>query len=126
MARRKSKRISLIDIIIKGMEEKKAENIILLDLASIDNTVSDMFVVCHGNSNTQVKAISEAIVSCTKKEFGEKPWHNEGNENSEWVLLDYVNVVAHVFNKSAREYYDIEGMWSDVEIKGKTNSLYAK
>ena len=106
----------LIAFIIKGIEEVKGENIQLLDLREIENTVCDYFIICSGNSNTQVNAISGSIQKIVSKELKDKPWHIEGQTNSEWILMDYVNVAVHVFQKHVREYYDIESLWGDAKI----------
>ncbi len=106
----------LIAVIIKGIDDVKGENIQLLDLRDIENTVCDYFIVCSGNSNTQVNAISGSVQKAVGKELKDKPWHVEGQINSEWVLMDYVNVVVHVFQKHVREYYDIESLWGDAKI----------
>ncbi len=101
--------------IIKGMEEVKAQEIQILDLRSIENTVCDYFVICSGTSNTQVNAIVNSVQKIVSKSLKEKPWHIEGSENAEWVLMDYVHVVVHVFQKHIREFYDIEGLWGDAK-----------
>jgi len=106
----------LIATIIKGIEEVKGEDIQLLDLREIDNTVCDYFVVCSGSSNTQVNAISGSVQKTVSKELRDKAWHIEGQNNAEWVLMDYVNVVVHIFQKQFREYYDIESLWGDAKI----------
>lgn len=106
----------LIAVIIKGIDDVKGEDIQLLDLRDIDNTVCDYFVICSGNSNTQVNAISGSVQKAVSKELKDKPWHVEGQNNSEWVLMDYVNVVVHVFQKHVREFYDIESLWGDAKI----------
>lgn len=106
----------LIAVIIKGIDEVKGEDIQLLDLREIENTVCDYFVICTGNSNTQVNAISGSIQKIVSKETKDKPWHVEGQANSEWVLMDYVNVVVHIFQKHVREFYDIESLWGDAKI----------
>jgi ribosome-associated protein len=106
----------LIAFIIKGIEEVKGENIQLLDLREIENTVCDYFIICSGNSNTQVNAISGSIQKIVSKELKDKPWHIEGQTNSEWILMDYVNVAVHVFQKHVREFYDIESLWGDAKI----------
>lgn len=107
---------ALITMILKGIEEVKGNDIDILDLREIDNTACDYFIICNGNTNTQVNAISGSIQKIVSKELKEKPWHIEGTENAEWVLMDYVNVVVHVFQKHIREYYDIEGLWGDAKI----------
>jgi len=101
--------------IIKGMEEVKAQEIQILDLRSIENTVCDYFVICSGTSNTQVNAIVNSVQKIVSKSLKEKPWHIEGGDNAEWVLMDYVHVVVHVFQKHIREFYDIEGLWGDAK-----------
>jgi ribosome-associated protein len=106
----------LIAEIIRGIDDVKGENIQLLDLREIENTVCDYFIICSGNSNTQVKAISGSIQKNVSKSLKDKPWHIEGEINSEWVLMDYVNVVVHVFQKQIREFYDIESLWGDAKI----------
>jgi len=103
----------LAEVIIKGMQEKKALDIVCLDLREVDGAVTDFFVVCHGDSTTQVTGIAKAVEEETLKELGEKAWRSEGKENSTWMLMDFVNVVAHVFHKDAREFYNIEALWGD-------------
>lgn len=110
----------LITIILNGIEDVKGQHINILDLREIENTVCDYFIVCEGTSNTQVNAIVNSIQKKVSKEAKDKPWHIEGADNAEWVLMDYVNVVVHVFQKHIREYYDIESLWGDAvttEIK---------
>lgn len=107
----------LADLIVEGMKEVKAHDITVIDLRETIGAVSDYFIVCHGESNTQVSAIARSIEKITSKEMQEKPWHSEGRENAEWILLDYVDVVAHVFYKEAREFYNIEGVWADAPVE---------
>jgi ribosome-associated protein len=107
---------ALIAMILKGIEDVKGNDIDILDLREIDNTACDYFIICNGNSNTQVNAIVGSIQKTVSKELKDKPWHVEGTENAEWVLMDYVNIVVHVFQKHIREYYDIEGLWGDAKI----------
>ncbi|CAM1339806.1 ribosome-associated protein [Tenacibaculum lutimaris] len=106
----------LLAVIIKGIDDVKGEDIQLLDLREIENTVCDYFVVCSANSNTQVNAISGSVQKVVSKELKDKPWHVEGLGNAEWVLMDYVNVVVHIFQKQVREFYDIESLWGDAKI----------
>ena len=113
------KRISadqLIAEIIKGIETVKGQNINILDLREIENTVCDYFIICEGTSNTQVSAISGSIQKTVSKSLKDKPWHVEGEGNAEWVLIDYVNVVVHVFQRHVREFYDIESLWGDAKV----------
>ena len=105
----------LISTILSGIEDVKGNEISILDLREIENTVCDYFIVCEGTSNTQVNAIVNAVQRKVSKELKDKPWHIEGQDNAEWVLMDYVNVVVHVFQKHIREYYDIESLWGDAK-----------
>ena len=106
----------LLANIIKGIEEVKGEDINIMDLRSIDNSSCDYFVICNGNSNTQVSAIMNSVQKTVSKSIQDKPWHVEGGDNAEWILMDYVNIVVHVFQKHIREYYDIESLWGDAKI----------
>ena len=106
----------LIAEIIKGIEDVKGDNISILDLREIENTVCDYFVLCEGNSNTQISAISSAVQKNVSKTLKDKPWHVEGESNAEWVLLDYVNIVVHVFQRDVRQFYNLEGLWGDAKI----------
>jgi ribosome-associated protein len=106
---------NLIAQIILGVEEVKGLDIKLLDLRLLDNTVCDYFVVCSGTSNTHVSAIVQSIQKIVSKALKEKPYHTEGLDNAEWVLMDYINVVVHVFQKPTREFYNIEELWGDAE-----------
>lgn len=115
MTERNTNADHLITTIIGGIEDVKGKEITLLDLREIENTVCDYFIVCEGTSNTQVNAIVNSIQKQVSKITKDKPWHIEGTENAEWVLLDYVNVVVHVFQKHIREYYDIESLWGDAK-----------
>jgi len=112
----------LIAVILEGIEDVKGQNINILDLRDIENTVCDYFIICEGTSNTQVNAIVNSVQKKVSKQIKDKPWHIEGSENAEWVLMDYVNVVVHVFQKHKREYYDIESLWGDaVTTQVKSN-----
>ena len=105
----------IVSEIIKGIEEVKGQEIQILDLRDLENTVCDYFVICSGTSNTQVNAIVNSVQKLVSKRLREKPWHIEGSDNAEWVLMDYVHVVVHVFQKHIREFYDIEGLWGDAK-----------
>lgn len=105
----------LIATILTGIEEVKGKEITILDLRALENTVCDYFIICEGTSNTQVNAIVNSIQKQVSKTIKDKPWHIEGTDNAEWVLMDYVNVVVHVFQKHIREYYDIESLWGDAK-----------
>ncbi len=107
----------LAETIVKGMQELKGIEIKVLDLSNISGAVCQYFVICHGESDTQVMAIARAIEKETLKQIKEKPWHTEGEGNAQWILMDYVDVVAHVFYKEAREFYNLEGLWADAPIE---------
>jgi len=106
----------LLTLILKGIEEVKGNDITILDLREIDTAVCDYFIICNGNSNTQVNAIVNSVQKVVSKEIQDKPWHVEGAENGEWVLMDYVSIVVHVFQKHIREYYNIEDLWGDAKF----------
>ncbi|HSJ66293.1 MAG TPA: ribosome silencing factor [Anditalea sp.] len=106
----------LSKVIVKGMEEKKASDIIVMDLREVKNSVSDFFVICSGNSDTQVEAISTSIEEEVIKFNKERPWKSEGRTNNQWILIDYVSVVAHVFLKDKREFYALEELWGDAKV----------
>ncbi|MEY2923187.1 MAG: Ribosomal silencing factor RsfS, partial [Bacteroidota bacterium] len=116
MAKKIAQSDVLLANIIKGIEEVKGNDIDILDLREIDTAVCDYFIICNGNSNTQVNAIVNSIQKVVSKELKDKPWHVEGTDNGEWVLMDYVNIVVHVFQKQIREFYNIEGLWGDAKI----------
>jgi ribosome-associated protein len=115
MTKPKNSADHLIAQIIHGIEEVKGIDTSLLDLRSLDNTVCDFFIVCSGTSNTHVNAIVSTIQKVVSKSLKEKPYHTEGLENAEWVLMDYINVVVHVFQRSTIEFYNIEELWGDAK-----------
>ena len=115
MANKKERDIQLVEEIILGIENVKGEQINQLDLRELENTPCDYFIVCSGNSNTQVSAIVNSVQKTVSKALHEKPFHTEGLDNAEWVLIDYVNVVVHVFQNQIREYYNIEELWGDAK-----------
>ncbi len=106
----------LSQLIVKGMQDKKALDIQVLDLRKVNNAVADFFIVCTGSSNTHMQGISEAVQEEVHKITHDNPWHKEGNDNKSWVLLDYVDVVSHIFTKDARDFYSIEDLWADAKI----------
>ncbi len=106
----------LSKIVVKGMQEKKALDIMVLDLRNVANSIADFFIICSGNTDTQVNAISESVEETVNKKDKQNPWHKEGNRNNEWVLLDYVDVVVHIFKKDRREFFALEDLWGDAKI----------
>lgn len=115
-----SESTELCEAIVEGMKENKANEIVVLDLRHLESAVCDYFVLCSGDSTTHVDGISNAVTRYVRKSIKEKPWHIEGKTNSDWILLDYINVVGHIFYKEARSFYDIEELWSDAN---RTNVL---
>lgn len=106
---------TLIDTIVDSILDLKAEDVVLLDLREIENAFCEYFIICSGNSNTHVSSIAGAVEKRVRKETKEKPWHVEGTENAQWILLDYTNIIVHIFQKQDREYYDIESLWGDAK-----------
>jgi ribosome-associated protein len=106
----------LCDAIVKGMQEKKAIDIVVLDLRKVKNAVADFFVICSGGSDKQLDAITQSVDEEVFKTVKENPWHVEGKNNKEWMLLDYFDVVAHVFRKDKREFFALEKLWGDAKI----------
>lgn len=107
----------LRQLIVRGMQEKKAQEIAVIDLRGIHNAIADFFIVCSGNSDTQVDAISESIEHEVFKQSQQNVWRKEGKTNKEWILLDYADVVAHIFKKDKRHHYGLEDLWGDAEIQ---------
>lgn len=105
----------LVDTIVDAIQDIKGKNIVILDLRELPNSVTDFFIICSGDSNTQVEGISNSVVRKAREELKEKPWHKEGLNNSEWILLDYVNVVVHIFYRDVREFYNLEDLWADAK-----------
>jgi ribosome-associated protein len=114
MAKQSSKALS--DAVVHGMLEKSGINIVALDLRKVNNAVADYFVICSGNSDTQITSLSESVEDEVYKATGEKPWKKEGKVNKEWVLIDYGGVVVHIFNKERREFYALEKLWGDAKV----------
>jgi ribosome-associated protein len=104
---------ALVEMIVKGIQEKQGKAIVSLQLGVLPNTVCEYFVICHGTSRTQVEAIADAVEHFVKTNLGQKVWHREGFENSEWLLLDYSDVVVHIFQEETRDFYRLEKLWAD-------------
>jgi len=103
--------------IIEGIKEKKGLDIVKIDLRKIGNSISDFFIVCHGSSNRQVDAIAESVLEVVRESIGDRPNSVEGRTNAEWILLDYVDVVVHVFQEKMREMYSLEDLWADAPLE---------
>jgi len=111
----------LVETVIEGMQEIKANNIFVLNLTKLDNAITDYFVICDAESSTQVNAIADSVEVTVKTKLKEELFYKEGFENASWILLDYSNVIVHVFQSEAREFYNIEDFWADAEFKKVEN-----
>jgi len=107
----------LVNSIIKGIEEVKGHEVVLMDLQSITQSISDYFIICSGDSPIQVRAIVDSIEKTVKETTNELPWKIEGMQNRQWVIMDYFDIVVHVFHKDWRSFYRLEDLWGDAEIK---------
>lgn len=107
----------ITDVVVDAMQSKKAKDIVSLDLRDLNTRPVEMFLICHGDNDRQVEAIARAVEEAMEIKLGERPWHREGFENKEWILLDYVNVVVHVFLEEKREFYALEELWGDAEFE---------
>ncbi|MDB5263559.1 MAG: ribosome silencing factor RsfS [Adhaeribacter sp.] len=107
----------LAELVVKGMQERKASDICVIDLKSLNNAVSDYFVISSANSDTQLDAIARAVEEEVFKITNQNPWQSEGRTNKEWILLDYVDVVVHIFLKDKRQFYALEELWGDAPIR---------
>ena len=113
----KPKKNNLEQVIVNSIKDKKGENIISLDLSHINDAIANCFIICQADSTVQVKAIAEHIMKETSEQMDEAPWHKEGLQRLEWVLLDYVDCVVHIFQPQAREFYQLEELWHDAKRK---------
>ncbi len=118
MTKKKELKVSeiLSDVVIKGLQELKGENIVNVDLSNIENAVCGNFIICTGTSSTHVSALAGSVEKEVRTALNDKPWKTEGFGNSEWVILDYVNTVVHVFQEEARNFYNLDGLWADAKI----------
>lgn len=118
MTDKKGKDVSnnLEELVVRGMLEKKAQDIVLMDLTTVTNAVASFFVICSGSSDTQLEALMDSVESEVYKYAETRPWQREGKTNKEWILLDYGDVVVHIFKKDRREFYALEELWGDAKI----------
>ena len=114
---RLTQRSKIIKTIITAIQEKKGENIVSLDLKKINEAVADFFIICEAGSQPQVRAIADHVEHLVKTACEEYPYHKEGLQAQQWVLIDYVNVVVHVMLRESREFYKLEEMWSDAIVE---------
>ena len=106
----------LLEAISEAMLEKKAKNPLMLDFRGAGHSVCDAFIIAHGNSRTQVEALADEVVQRVKKQTGLNPWHKEGLENAEWILIDYIDVVVHIFQEAQRKFFNLEQLWADAKV----------
>ncbi|MBL4594442.1 MAG: ribosome silencing factor [Flavobacteriales bacterium] len=106
----------LSDVVVKGLQELKGENIVHIDLSVVENAVCESFIICTGTSNTHVNALARSVEREVRETLGEKPWKSEGFGNAEWIILDYVNTVVHIFQEESRNFYNLDGLWADAKI----------
>jgi ribosome-associated protein len=106
----------LTDVVVKGLQEIKGENIVHVDLTGVENAVCESFIICTGTSNTHVNALARSAEKEVKETIGEKPWKTEGFGNAEWIILDYVNTVVHIFQEESRNFYNLDELWADAKI----------
>jgi ribosome-associated protein len=107
----------LIDAIVEGIQRKKGIDIVKIDLTKINHTECKYFIICHGSSNTQVDAIAHSVEDTVEELMNEKAWHKDGYRNSIWILLDYADIMVHIFQKDSRQFYDLENLWADAHIE---------
>ena len=107
---------ALVKTITEGIQEKKGKDIVVADLTEIEDTICKYFVICEGNTPTQLAAITESVYDYVRKETGEKPFGVDGLRNSQWVALDYSDVLVHIFLPGTREFYNLENLWADAKL----------
>jgi ribosome-associated protein len=104
------------ELIVDSIQDIKGKNVVKLDLRKLDEAPTDFFIICEGDSNTQVKAISDNVYKRVKEEAGQNPSHSEGKQNAQWICLDYFTTVVHIFYKDTRRFYELEELWSDAKF----------
>lgn len=114
--------LTLVDIVVKGIQEKKGKEICIVDLTKVQNAYSDYFIICSGTSDTHVQAISDSIEEMTRTVLQEKPSRVEGYREANWILMDYFDTMVHVFKAEERAHYDLEGLWADAELSYITDN----
>ena len=106
----------LSEAVVEALLEKKAKDPVILDFRKSGSSLCDSFVICHGSSRTQVEALADGVIRSVKKKTGINPYHKEGFENAEWILIDYADIIVHIFQESKREFYNLEQLWADAEL----------
>jgi ribosome-associated protein len=106
----------LSEAVAEALLDKKAKDPVVLDFKKLDSSLFDSFIICHGTSRTQVEALADGVIKDVKKKTGLNPYHREGFENAEWILIDYGDIIVHIFQESKRDFYNLEQLWADAEI----------
>ncbi|MGA3013976.1 MAG: ribosome silencing factor [Bacteroidales bacterium] len=118
MPRKKTK--NPVDLLSEAVSEalldKKAKDPVILDFKKLGSSLCDSFIICHGTSRTQVEALADGVIRDVKKKTGLNPYHREGFENAEWILIDYADIIVHIFQGNKREFYNLEQLWGDADI----------
>lgn len=117
MKNNKGETEKLTEVILEGIQNLKGKNITLIDLESIQHTECSSFIICHGTSSTHVNSIAQSVEETVKEKLEMDVWHRDGYRNAIWILLDYGDVMVHVFQRDAREFYNLEGLWADAKRK---------
>jgi ribosome-associated protein len=112
---------TLLQTIITGIQEMKGKEIVSLDFTPVANSVCNYFIICNGDSNTHVNAIANSVDEYTKNKLNVSAWHIEGRENSHWVILDFADIVVHIFQTQYRQYYNLEDLWADCKLQLHTD-----
>lgn len=116
ISKEKTNTKEIVSAAVEGILKKKGKDPVSLDLSELENSVCKYFVICHGDSNTQVEALADSVIETVQEETGEKAWHKEGLDNATWVLLDYADVVVHIFQNEYRGLYKLEDLWADAKL----------
>jgi ribosome-associated protein len=116
----------IVSAAIEGILKIKGKDLVSLDLTEIENSVCKYFIICHGDSNVQVSALADSVIETVRDETGEKVWHKEGLNNATWVLLDYSDVVVHIFQKEYRDFYKLEELWADAKLTAHDDVINLK
>lgn len=103
--------------VIKGIQKKGGRDIVSIDLRGLENAVTKYFIICSGNSKTQVGAIADAVKETVKEDTLTGPFHREGDQNAQWVLIDYIDVIVHIFQEETRTFYNLTALWADGKVK---------
>ena len=107
---------TLSQTIVEALLDKKAYEPVVMDFTKLNSSICDSFIICHGTSRTQVEALADGVIMDVKKKTGLNPLHKEGLENAEWILIDYADIIVHIFQESKRNFYNLEQLWADAEI----------